>query len=603
MPSPVKSAPDIAAYINIRSAKSPALSFDGELLAYLSDESGTHQIWTQAWPDGAPLQLTDMPEPIGAFSFQPGTKSIVFTMDCGGDERHQLWWVDGDSRALIALTDDPGSVHVWGAWSPLGDRIAYTSNARDKHHMDVYVMDVATRNATCIWEGTGYRQVLAFSPDGTSLLVLDWTVSDANQNLYLVDIATGQREALLAQDSPSRFLKASFKRDGTGLYFLADTGQDFVSLGHLSFANGAVSKLAARDCNDIVAMAVSRDQDWVAYVVDEAGWDHVYVLNLREGTEWKVPGLPAGTVSSMLWLPNGSGLVMALESAARSPDIWHVDLSNAGVRRLTNAPKGTLKQEIFVEPGISATSSFDGLSLPFFIYRPKVPAPPNGYPVVVMVHGGPAMAWRSTFRADVQYLLACGVMVIAPNVRGSTGYGRPYEQLDDKHLRMNSVADLSAIRKWLAAQSDIAQTRVAVFGRSYGGFMVLAALTEQAGDWSLGINFYGIANFQTMLTTTGPWRRYLRAAEYGDPVHDHVLLEKISPIHKMDRVRVPVLVVQGLDDPRVPPGESEMVYSVLRGLGRPVEYLRIPHEGHGFARLDSQQKVFATTADFLARFL
>lgn len=592
-----------ASYIDIRSAKQAAISFDGKLLAYLSDASGTHQVWVQDWPAGAARPLTSLPEPVGAFSFRPKSRDIVFTTDCGGDERHQLWVVDGKSGDISALTDDPTSVHAWGAWSPDGNSIAYTCNARDKHHMDVYVMSLSTRQTVRVFEGTGYRQVLAFSPDGQSLLVLDWTLGSESQDLYLLDIVTGRRAALLGQDSPSRILKASFKRDGTGIYFLADRQQAFVSLLQLCLADGSISPVATRDGHDIGGMAVSPDQDRIAYVVDEGGWDHVHVRHLRDGTDRTVPGLPTGTLSSMQWLPDGSGLLMALEGAAHSPDIWHADLSCMQVRRVTDAPKGSLDQNRFIEPAVMATHSFDGLRVPFFVYRPATPAPVDGYPVVVMVHGGPAMAWRSTFRADVQYLLACGVMVVAPNVRGSTGYGRSYHQLDDKALRMNSVADLSAIRRWLTAQAEVAQDRVAVVGRSYGGYMVLAALTEQAGDWRLGIDFYGIANFQTMLATTGPWRRYLRAAEYGDPVHDRALLERISPIHKIDRVHVPLLVVQGMDDPRVPPGESEMVYSVLRGLGRPVEYLRIPHEGHGFARIENQQRVLATVADFLARFL
>jgi dipeptidyl aminopeptidase/acylaminoacyl peptidase len=257
----------------------------------------------------------------------------------------------------------------------------------------------------------------------------------------------------------------------------------------------------------------------------------------------------------------------------------------------------------FIEPTVERIESFDGLAVPVFVYRPKVKPPVSGYPAVVIVHGGPEAQWTGTFRADVQFLLAQGIMVVAPNVRGSTGYGRPYQHLDDKDLRMDSVADLKEVRLWLGRLPDVDETRIAVFGRSYGGFMVLAALTEYPDLWKLGIEFYGIANFETLLETTGPWRKHLRAVEYGDPVADKALLARISPIRKIDRIRVPLFMAQGLDDPRVPPSESEMVYAALRGLGRPVEYLRIPHEGHGFARLENRQTVFGALADFLARHL
>lgn len=598
--SPARAA--IRPYLDIRGAKSPALSPDGGLMAFLGDQTGFHQIWLQPAGGGVAWRAAETPEPVGALAFSPKSRDLIFTMDRGGDERHQLWLIPGAEAAPAALTDDPTVVHAWGAWSPDGQRIAYAANARDRFHMDIHVMEVATRKATCVYQGELYREAMAFFPDGKALLVRDCTRAMTDQDLVRLDLDTGAYEPLLPHDGRARYVAAKFRKDGSGAYLLTDQGRDFQGIAFLSLEDRSLRWVVAIEGKDVEAMALSPDQARIAYVVNEEGWNRILIRDLDSGAETAVDGLPPGVIGSVSWRPDGSGLVFPLEGAATPPGIWQYGITDGTASRLTDAPTGDLVGG-FVEPVVRRAASFDGLQVPFLLYRPKGEAPAGGFPALVIVHGGPEAQWTPTFRADIQYMLARGIAVAAPNVRGSTGYGRPYQHLDDIGLRMDSVADLRAVRLWLGAQPDIDEARIGVFGRSYGGFMVLAALTEYPELWRLGIEFYGIANFHTLLQTTGPWRRRLRAAEYGDPVTDKELLERISPIHRLDRIRVPLLVAQGLDDPRVPPGESEMVISALRGLGRPVDYIRVPHEGHGFARLDSRHAVFGAVADFLDRHL
>jgi dipeptidyl aminopeptidase/acylaminoacyl peptidase len=593
----------IEPYLEIRSAKSPAVAPDGELLAYLSDESGTHQIWLRPLAGGAPWRLTDMPEPIGAIAFNPKSRDLLFTMDRGGDERHQLWLVPGASGVPEPLTDDPTVVHAWGAFAPDGQRIAFASNARQREHMDIYVMELSTRTARRVFEGSGYREAVAFFPDGRSLLIADATGSMSDQDLYRLDLESGERRALLPHEGRARYAASRMKKDGSGFFTLTDQGREYLSIAFCDTADGAMRWIVARESQDIEALALSPDQGRLAYVANDRGWSRLVVHDLGSGAEFEAQGLPPGTIASVAWLPDGSGVVFPLDGSASPPDIWRLDIAKRQVARLTNAPKAGVDPAGFVEPSLASVASFDGLEVPFFVYRPRGKAPAQGYPAVVVVHGGPEAQWTPIFRADLQFFLSQGIMVIAPNVRGSTGYGRRYQHLDDGRLRMDAVADLEAVRLWLRRQPDVDDARVAVYGRSYGGFMVLAALVEQPELWKVGVEFYGIANFLTMLETTGPWRRYLRAAEYGDAVADREQLIRFSPIHRLDRIRAPLFVAQGLDDPRVPPGESEMVYSVLRGLGRPVEYLRVPHEGHGFARIENRRNVFGAVARFLREHL
>lgn len=597
------SPPSMATLQSLCSARSPSVSADATLLAYLSDESGIDQVWLAPLGGGAPWRLTQCDEPVGAIAFSPTSRDLIFTSDCGGDERHQLWLVPEASGPAVALNHDPSVVHLWGAWTPDGARIAYCANARDRHHMDIYVMDMVSRETRCVHQDSGFREVLAFFPEGEALLIRDARHSLSDQQLFRLDLTSGGYAPLLPPRDRARYSAPRFVDDGHALLMISDHGREFQGLMRYSLLTKTLEWHATFDDADIEAYALSPKRDQVALVVNREGWSVLILHGLIDGTQRIVDGLPRGVIAVLSWPLLSDELLLSCESASRPSEIWRIDPQRGTARPVTRSPRAGVNLDGFIEPSVERVVSFDGLSVPCLIYQPATPPPAAGYPVVVVVHGGPEAQWRPTFRADLQYLLAHGIRVIAPNVRGSTGYGRRYQHLDDRELRMDSVADLDAVRGWIAEQRDVDQQRVAVYGRSYGGFMVLAALTEYPGRWALGIEFYGIANFLTLLETTGPWRRELRAAEYGDPKRHKNALERFSPIHRIAQIDVPLLIVQGMDDPRVPPGESEMVYACLRGLGRPVEYLRIPHAGHGFTRREDRLRVFTTLASFLERHL
>ena len=596
-------APSMAALQSLSSARSPNVSADAALLAYLSDESGFDQIWLAALAGGAPWRLTESDEPVGTLAFSPVGRDLIFTTDCGGDERHQLWLIPEASGPAVALDHDPSVLHLWGAWSPDGARIAYCSNARDRRHMDVHVMDMASREVHCVHQGNGFREVLAFFPDGEALLVRDARHSLSDQRLFRLDLASCHYTPLLQHQGRARYIAPRFVDNGQTLLMISDHGREFQGLVRYSLSTETLEWCVTFDDADIEAYALSPQRDRVAVAVNRDGWSVLVLHRFDDGTQRVIDGLPRGVITALSWPLLRDELLLCFESASRPSEIWRVDPQGGDAAPLTRSSRAGVDLDAFIEPSVERIVSFDGLTVPFFIYEPATPVPEAGYPVVVVVHGGPEAQWKPTFRADLQYMLARGIRVIAPNVRGSTGYGRRYQHLDDHELRMDSVADLEAVRGWIAEQGDVDQRRVAVYGRSYGGFMVLAALTEYPGRWALGIEFYGIANFLTLLETTGPWRRELRAAEYGDPQRHKIALERFSPIHRIAQIDVPLLIVHGMDDPRVPPGESEMVYACLRGLGRPVEYLRVAHAGHGFTRRKDRLRVFATLASFLERHL
>jgi len=598
-----RSAAAIAPYMDIEAVIRPIVSFDGQCLVHLSDASGTQQIWERDADGGNPRQRTRMDEPVGIAAFSPCSRDMVFSTDCGGDERHQLWLLRDGATDPVALTRDPATVHAWGCWSSDGTRIAYSANARDKSCMDVYVMELATRTATCVHTGKGYCDVLAFFPCGRALLVRDWSGGPHDQALRRLDLDTGDMQDLLPHQGKAEYRAARMCRDGSGFHVLSDQDNDHFRIGFVPASGGAVQWLIQADDRSIDAMAIHADRQRIAYCINEAGWSRLMIRDLSTGVDRPIEGLPPGVASSLAWMPDGGDLIFPFEGARTPPSLYMAQAESGQARLLVAARTGPLQPAAFVEPDLLHVPSFDGLPIPCFIYKPDSAAPAAGYPVVVIVHGGPAMAWTAGFRADVQYLAAHGIMVVAPNVRGSSGYGRRYHERDDREHRMDSVEDLHQVRQWLQQHPQADAQRIAVFGRSYGGFMVLASLVDHPESWKLGVDFYGIANFHTLLQTTGPWRRDLRAAEYGDPDADADLLTRISPIHQIHRLSAPLMIVQGLDDPRVTPGESEMLYSVARGLGKTARYLRIPHEGHGFARRSNRHEVFGAFAHFLDTYL
>ena len=243
------------------------------------------------------------------------------------------------------------------------------------------------------------------------------------------------------------------------------------------------------------------------------------------------------------------------------------------------------------------------IKVPAYLALPAGTPPAGGWPVLLWVHGGPAGQARPNWRPDLQTVLSLGIAVVVPNVRGSTGYGRAYAALDDRELRLDSVRDLAAAHGWIGGQPGLDGSRIAIMGQSYGGWMVLAAVTEYPELWAAGVDYYGIANWKTFFERTGPWRVGHRAAEYGDPVKDAALLERLSPLHRADRIACPMLVAQGLTDPRVPPYESEQIVAALKARDVPVEYVVFPDEGHGFLKRDNKRRIYGAVAHFLREHL
>jgi dipeptidyl aminopeptidase/acylaminoacyl peptidase len=596
-------------YLNVRSAYTPTFSPQGDRLAFISDITGVPQVWALSRPGGWPELLSFSAERVTTLAASPTREQFLFGMDAGGSEREQLYLLeirDDESFNARKLTDAPEAIHSFGGFSPDGKKIAFTANRRHPASFDVYLFDLELEAELCVFEGDGMVHVAGFSPDGGHLLVVRVQAS-FHQELFVLDLSSGTLERL-TPEVEARFLGARWAPDGESVYVLTDLGREFLAPARLKLSSKEIELLDETSW-DAGTLALSRDGRLLAYSFNVEGYSQLYVLDLCTREKLCLEGLPPGVIGAPADLrpvefsPDGNKLALSFTGPRYNSDIWVYDLNRGRWKRWTRSSLAGLSQDELVEPELVRYPSFDRLEIPAWLYRPRGASSPRGFPVVVLVHGGPESQARPIFNPVIQYFVHRGYAVFVPNVRGSTGYGKTYMHLDDREKRMDAVADLKYGAEWLIQQGLADPKRIAVMGGSYGGFMVLAALTAAPDLWAAGVDIVGIANFVTFLERTGPWRRKLREAEYGSLERDRELLERISPIHSVERIRAPLLIIHGANDPRVPVSEAEQIVERLKALGRTVEYLRFDDEGHGIVKLKNKLIAYPVIAEFLDRHL
>lgn len=613
-PSP-ESVAALTPFLAAPTANTPVWLAGGRV-AFLSDRGGVPQVWVTDPLPAEPIEdgsgvavspLTNLSDRIGALVAAPQGDRIVFGMDHGGDERQQLWVLDvpnGDPAQASeprALTKDPQTIHAFGAISPDGTAFAFSSNARNAQFFDVATISLTDTAAVPILRFAHDELLypLEYSPDGSKLLILR-TNSNLDHDLFLDDEIGSDGSVpihLTPHEGEATIKWAAFAPDGQSILVATNQDREFAALVRLDLTGKLLDVIQEPEW-DIETGAVSHGSGWIAYVVNDDGISRLQIQT-PDGLELDIDGLPPGTIEGLQWSPDGERLAVAISTPVSPGAIWIVE--NDG-RAWTAVPPvyGDLDSTALVQPVIVRFPTFDGREIPVFWSLPLGEGP---FPVVVDVHGGPESQRRANWMPALQFLLSQGYAVLSTNVRGSTGYGKTYTHLDDIEKRYDSVRDLEAAQRWLRQQPEVDPDRIAIFGQSYGGFMVLAALTTQPDLWAAGVDVVGIANFETFLANTGPWRRKTRAAEYGDPERDTAVLREISPIHRVDRIRAPLLVIHGRNDPRVPLSETEQIVAALEERGQPVEFMVFDDEGHGLVKRPNRIAGYGVMADFLHRYL
>ena len=589
-------------YQNVRGAGFQDWTADGQGIYITTRFGEVSQLHLVQMPGGARRQLTFFDEPVSGAERQPNGSAIGFVMDQGGSEFFQIFLLDPATGTHRRLTD--GSSRNGAAeWSRDGRRMAFQSTRRNGRSNDVWIMDV---------DDPSSARLALESPDGSwwgparwsaknDRLLISQYVSITDSRIHLLDIESGQRRRLVgSDDEPASYLGITpeFDASGKGIFLATNAQSDFTQLGLMDLESGKIEFIKGDIPWDVEEFAISSDGRRAAFIVNEGGVDRLYLLDPETYAYRLVEELPIGLAGGMKFSPDGRRLALTLNTAKTPSDVFTLELgeeatSVEGLTRWTFSEVGGLDTTRFVEPELIHYPTFDQVDgkprmIPAFIYKPKGPGP---HPVIVSIHGGPESQYRPRFSSTLQMWIAeLGAAVIAPNVRGSSGYGKEYVKLDNGYLREDSVKDIGALLEWIAGQGDLDADRVAVYGGSYGGYMVLATLVHYSDRLRAGVEIAGISNFVTFLENTQDYRRDLRRVEYGDerdPAMREFLAE-ISPNNHADKITAPLLVAQGQNDPRVPVTESQQIVRDVRSAGYDVWYMNALNEGHGFRKKENR---------------
>lgn len=617
----------IARYLNVRNAYGPTFSGDGKRLAFLTDITGMPQVWqvpltgepgTILWPE----QQTFETDRVMMAQFAPaedghGKCRLLYTRDIGGNEKQQLFLLSEDGTPDVNLTQGFEEVtHSFGAWAKDGGAadgaaVYFAANRRNPALFDFYRQPL-DGEATLIWQNDapGFLTNVDIAPDGKRAVVTR-TSSSFSHTLLEINLTNGTAQQLLTSEDAVRFTDTHYSSDGRALYLITDLDADFLYIARLDLETSELERLIAPEW-DCDGMALSPDGRSLAYIVNVEGAHHLRLYDLASGATRTAPGVAelAGVVRGdrPVFAPDGQRIAFALTNATRAADIYVWDLTDDTVYPVTRSSHGGLTTENFVAPELIRYPTFDTdadetpRTIPAWFFRPQNESG-EPVPAVVAVHGGPEGQFQPLFTFFIQYLVNNGYAVLAPNVRGSTGYGKAYSHLDDVEKRMDSVADLAHAAQWLREQPGVDNNRIVVYGGSYGGFVVLAALTAYPELWAAGVDVVGISNFVTFLENTSAYRRAHREAEYGSLARDREFLESIAPIRHVDNIVAPLFVVHGANDPRVPLSEAEQLVAALQARDVPVEFLVFDDEGHGVVKLKNKLVMFPAIVRFLDKYL
>jgi dipeptidyl aminopeptidase/acylaminoacyl peptidase len=568
----------------------------------------TPQLHWVSEPGGERHQITFFTDAVRVGRFHPhGGDYLVFSKDIGGGEWYQLYRLDTNTREITLLTDGK-SRNSEGPWSSQGDQLAYTSTRRTGKDTDLWVMNPADPKSDHLLtklEGGGW-QPLDWSPDDKQILLLE-ELSINESYLWLVNTSTAEKTALTPRDSKEKvsYGEAEFSKDGKGIYVTTDKDSEFHRLAYVNLATKEHSYLTSSIPWDVESFDLSHDGERIAFVTNENG-----VSVLRDfGTSAPADlhehkNLPSGVIGGLLWRRNGHDLAFTVTNAKNPGDVYSLDALTGKVDRWTDSETAVPTTD-FPAAELVKWKSFDGKEITGFLYRPSAKFT-GKRPVMIIIHGGPEGQSLPTFLGRSNYLLnELGIAVIFPNVRGSTGYGKTFTLLDNGFKRQDTYKDINALFDWIAAQPELDSSRIAVMGGSYGGHMTLAISTFYSDRIKCSVDIVGMSNLVTFLEHTEAYRRDLRRVEYGDERDPEMreFLERIAPMNNIEKIRKPMLVVAGKNDPRVPVTESEQIVAALTKVGTPVWFIMAKDEGHGFQKKPNQDYQFYATVEFLQEYL
>ena len=577
----------VARMAKVGSAGSPSFSRDGSRIAFVTNISGLPQVWTMSTTGGYPSLVTSFDDPVGFVTWSPNGQWLAFNVAPGGGFNEQIYIVRPDGTGLRRLTDGGKAGNFLDGWSPDGRFIAFSSNRRDPSARDSYLVDVTTGQSRMVAQNRGIGSIADVSRDGKYAIV-SRLVNRGDNNLYLVKLVDGKETLLTPHDGPGQFGGISFSPDGRAIYLVSNKDRDLTALARVRLGQddqpGPIEVLAARDDGELGGAVMNEQGTSVALMWNIAGRSELSFYDTANGKMTPGPKLPSEIAGGLEFSDDGRLLAMAISGASSPADIWVLDLSSKKFTQLTQSPHAGIDLSTLVRPELVRYKAHDGLELSGWLYRPKGAARPG--PIVLSFHGGPEGQERPGFNSLYQALLSRGIAVFAPNVRGSSGFGKKFVNLDNGALRENGVKDIKASVDYVVSAGVADPKRVGIVGGSYGGYMVMAGLTEYPDMFAAGANLFGVVNFETFFKNTQPWMAAISKIEYGDPDKEADMLRRLSPLTRIDRVKAPTIVLHGANDTNVP-----------------VEYVLFPDEGHGWRKTPNRIRSTVSIVRFFEKHL
>jgi len=605
---PVSVAETVERYTNFRGANLQSWNPAAREMLISTRFADTAQVHLLKMPGGARTQLTFYADRVAGAWYSPTSgASFVFSKDVGGGEFFQLYRYDLATGDTTLLTDGK-SRNTDPVWSYAGDRLVYGSTRRTGNDVDLYTVEPANPKSDHLLatlNGGGWT-ALDWSPDGQTILVSEG-ISSEESYLWTMDAGSGAKTLITPKGGSVKiaYIAARFSKDGKGIYVTTDKDSEFQRLAYVDLTTKQHTYLTTGIPWDVDEFDLSRDGKTIAFVTDEDGFGVLHLFDTASRKEKPVPGVPKGVISGVNWHRNNREVGFSLSSARSSSDVYSLDVQTGKLERWTFSETGGLNTSHFPEPDLIHWKSWDERTISGFLYRP--PAKFAGKrPVIINIHGGPEGQFRPSFPGRWDYYVnELGIAMIAPNVRGSTGYGKTFLGLDNGVLREGSYRDINTLLDWIQTQPDLDSSRVLITGGSYGGFMTLAVATNYNDRICCSVDVVGPSNLVTFLEHTSGYRQDLRRVEYGDERDPRMreFLERIAPANKAKNITKPLFVIAGKNDPRVPVTESEQMVSVVRQNGTPVWWLMAKDEGHGFGKKKNQDYQFYATVMFVKEYL
>ena len=593
----------VAALGRIHSANSPTLSPDGQSIAYLTNISGSPQIWIRSLRAGSePRQLTDLPDPVGNVFWSPRGDWLAYTVAPGGGLNTQIWLVKPDGTGARRLTPGGKDNNALFGWTRDGARLRVNSNKDHPAAQDAALIDVATGKWTSVTSDRGINYLADVRGDHA---VVGRLLGRGDSNLFAIDLRTGAETLLTAHDGKAESGGLAISADGKNVYLSSNVSRDRAALGIIAIGAdgkpGPIRYLASRDDAVLDGGVISADGSIGAVMWNVNGRSELAWFDTASGTVRAGPQLPVDIAGPVEFSADNRFLTLVGSTANRTADIYTVDVGTGAVTRVTESRHDGVDLDALVRPELIEYVAPDGVKLSGWLYRPAGATGP--LPLVFSYHGGPEGQARPTMNTDAQALVANGIAVFAPNVRGSSGFGKAFMAMDDGAKRVAGVRDIKVTTDALVARGIADPRRLGIMGGSYGGYMVMAGVTEYPAMFAAGANLFGVVNFESFFRETEPWMAAISTTEYGNPATEAAMLKRLSPIHKLDRITTPLFVLHGANDTNVPVVEAEQIVASLKARGVPVKYTLFPDEGHGWRKTVNRVRSTTEIAAFFVEHL